>query len=104
MTPPKYRELLDTAREAAEIEEWPHNALRHSFASYRLAAIQDAAKVALEMGNSPEKLFRHYRELVTEKGAKAWFAITPESTKALREQAEKERQAKIVAFPARAAA
>jgi hypothetical protein len=39
-----------------------------------------------------------------EQGAKAWFAITPESTKALQEKAEKERQAKIVAFPAKAAA
>jgi hypothetical protein len=49
-------------------------------------------------------IFQHYRELVTEKGAKAWFAITPESTKALREQAERARQAKIVAFPAKVAA
>jgi hypothetical protein len=32
------------------------------------------------------------------------FAISPDSTKAMREQAEKERQAKIVAFPAKAAA
>lgn len=31
------------------------------------------------------------------------IAITPESTKALREQAEKERQARIVTFPAKAA-
>lgn len=56
---------------------WRQNALRHSFASYRLAEIQDAAKVALEMGNSPEKLFRHYRELVTPEAAKEWFAIMP---------------------------
>jgi hypothetical protein len=40
---------------------------------------------------------------VTEKGAKAWFAISPDSTKAMWEQAGKERQAKIVAFPAKAA-
>ena len=59
--------------------------------------------MALEAGNSPQMIFQRYRELVTEKGAKSWFAITPESTKELREQAEKERQAKIVAFPAKAA-
>jgi hypothetical protein len=29
------------------------------------------------MGNSPEKLFRHYRELVTPDAAKEWFAIMP---------------------------
>ena len=83
---------------------WRHNALRHSFCSYQLADVKSAAQVALEAGNSPQMIFQHYRELVTEKGAKAWFAITPESTKALREQAEKERQAKIVAHPALAAA
>jgi integrase len=83
---------------------WRHNALRHSFCSYRLADVKSAAQVALEAGNSPQMIFQHYRELVTEKGAKAWFAITPESTKELREKAEKERQAKIVAFPAKAAA
>ena len=43
----------------------------------RLAAIQDAAKVALEMGNSPQMLFKHYRELVTPDAAKSWFAIQP---------------------------
>jgi hypothetical protein len=29
------------------------------------------------MGNTPEKLFRHYRELVTPEAAKEWFAIMP---------------------------
>ena len=56
---------------------WRQNALRHSYASYRLAEIQDAGKVALELGNSPEKLFRHYRELVTPEAAKEWFGIMP---------------------------
>lgn len=58
---------------------WRQNALRHSYASYRLAEIQDAAKVALELGNSPEKLFRHYRELVTPEAAAEWFSITPDA-------------------------
>jgi integrase len=58
--------------------KWPSNALRHSFATYRLAMTNDAAKVALEMGNSPQMLFRDYRELADEHDAKAWFAIAPE--------------------------
>ena len=58
---------------------WRQNALRHSYASYRLADTPDAARVALEMGNSPEKLFRHYRELATPEAAKEWFAIMPPS-------------------------
>jgi hypothetical protein len=42
--------------------------------------------------------------LATPQGARSWCAITPESRQALREKAEKERQAKTVAFPAKAAA
>ena len=37
--------------------KWPTNALRHSYATYRLAATHDAQRVALEMGNSPTMLF-----------------------------------------------
>ena len=59
---------------------WKPNALRHSYASYRLADIKDAARVALEMGNSPSMLFRNYRELVTEKQALEWFAVLPTVT------------------------
>lgn len=56
---------------------WKHNALRHSYASYRMAEVKNAAQVSLEMGNSPKMVFRHYRELVTEAEAKAWFGIVP---------------------------
>lgn len=56
---------------------WRHNALRHSFCSYRLAEVKSAAQVALEAGNSPQMIFKHYRELVTEEQAKEWFNITP---------------------------
>jgi integrase len=56
---------------------WPKNALRHSYGSYRLAWIQDAAKTSFEMGNSPRMVFSSYREVVTEKQAKAWFDIYP---------------------------
>jgi integrase len=60
---------------------WPHNCLRHSYASYRLAAVPDAARVALEMGNSPQKLMTNYRELADEHDAAAWFAISPKRSK-----------------------
>lgn len=66
----------DTAKKA-EVA-WKHNALRHSFVSYRLADVQDVARVALEAGNSPQMIFNHYRELVTPGEAKTWFSICPE--------------------------
>jgi integrase len=61
--------------------DWPDNALRHSYATYRLAHIADSARVALEMGNSVQKLMTNYRELADEHDAKAWFAIAPKQPK-----------------------
>jgi integrase len=58
---------------------WKHNALRHSFISYRVAQTQNVAQVALEAGNSPQMIFQHYRELVRPKDAKAWFALAPKA-------------------------
>jgi integrase len=57
--------------------KWKQNALRHSFISYRLAEIQDVNRVALEAGNSPQMIFRHYRELATPDQARTWFSIAP---------------------------
>jgi hypothetical protein len=58
---------------------WPHNALRHSYISYRIAVVQSAAQVALEAGNSPAIIFKHYRELVTKEAAAQWFGIMPKT-------------------------
>lgn len=58
---------------------WPHNALRHSYISYRISVVQNAAQVALEAGNSPAIIFKHYRELVTRDEADKWFGIMPEA-------------------------
>jgi len=57
--------------------KWKHNGLRHSFCSYRLAAIKNAAQVALEAGNSAQMIFKHYRQVVTESEAAKWFSILP---------------------------
>jgi integrase len=56
---------------------WKHNALRHSFISYRLAIIKNVHQVSLEAGNSPQMVFAHYRQLVTETQSTEWFGIVP---------------------------
>ena len=61
--------------------KWPRNVLRHSYFSYRIALVKSAEQVALEAGNSPAIIFKHYRELATEDQAAAWFNIRPESIK-----------------------
>jgi integrase len=68
---------------------WTANVLRHSYATYRLSMLPDAGRVALEMGNSPAKLFTNYRELDRANHAPEWFAIEPPS----------QLSRKIVAFP-----
>ena len=77
---------LRKARGVTAEFNWKHNGLRHSFCSYRLASIKNAAQVALEAGNSPTIIFQHYRQLVTETDAKAWFAVTPDSVHAFSKQ------------------
>jgi hypothetical protein len=69
---------INEDRERAGLRaEWPQNALRHSFGSYHLAQFGDAAKLALEMGNSPATIFKHYRQLVKPKEAQRYWKIAP---------------------------
>jgi integrase len=70
-----HREVTALAR--ALNMEWPRNVLRHSFISYRIAKVKSADQVALEAGNSPSIIFKHYRELTTEEQADEWFGIVP---------------------------
>ncbi len=69
--------LGDVAVKAGIPGGWRQNGLRHSFISYRVAETGDVARTSLEAGNSPKQVFRHYRAVVDEESAKAWFAITP---------------------------
>lgn len=76
--------------------KWKHNALRHSFISYRVAKIKNVNELAMEAGHSPDMSFKHYRELVTEKEADACFGVTPDAVKAARASVEEQRAEKVV--------
>ena len=71
-----YHRQITALAETLEIT-WPRNVLRHSYISYRIAKVKSADQVALEAGNSPTIIFKHYRELTTEDQADAWFGILP---------------------------
>lgn len=83
---------LQTARAAAgfgtpaackvdkTLRPWINNALRHSYASYALAKWEDAACLALQMGNSPAVLLQHYRQLVKPAAAAAFWKIAPSNS------------------------
>jgi integrase len=77
VAPVGLRKKFDAVRARTGLTDWPPNAMRHSFASYRLAQCHDAARVSLEMGNSPAMVFAHYRELVKPKDAERYSQIAP---------------------------
>jgi integrase len=78
VVPAGARRKLDRVRKAAGLARWPKNGLRHSFASYRLAAIHDGPRVAAELGHtSPQMLYSTYRELVLPEKAERYWKIEP---------------------------
>ena len=63
--------------EAAGMQSWPDNGLRHSCASYSLALTGDAVRVAYSLGNSADMIHRHYKALVTKADAERFWALRP---------------------------
>ncbi len=78
IAPAGLRHRLNAVRLAAGLAEWPSNAMRHSYGSYRTALTGDAARVSLEMGNSASVVFAHYRAVVSSAEAERYFAIAPQ--------------------------
>ena len=62
------------------IETWKTDILRHSYGTYRLPILKSADALALEMGNSPAVIFRHYRRPMTEAEAQKYFDLRPVKT------------------------
>ena len=78
VVPVNARKKLDAIRKDAGLMRWPKNGLRHSFASYRLAATHDAPRVAAELGHTgPQMLYSTYRELVLPEEAQRYWKIVP---------------------------
>jgi len=81
VVPGNARTKIDRVCDSAGLQHWPLNGLRHSFASYRLAATNDAATVAAELGNTSTKmLYSTYREVVRPEEAERYWKIGPSAT------------------------
>ena len=75
------RHWFSDARRAAGIEEWPDNAFRHSFGTYRMESTHDIGLVSEEMGNSPQMVKVHYQDAFVEhEAAEAYWCIEPSSS------------------------
>jgi integrase len=78
VAPKGARKKIARVRKEARLARWPANGLRHSFASYRLAATHDAPRVAAELGHTtPQLLYNTYRELVLPQEAERYWKIEP---------------------------
>lgn len=95
--------LKRIADKAGMRDDWPQNALRHSFASYHFAKFRKDAETASIMGTSAQMLFQHYRELVRPEAAEVFFGLLPAADTAARivevraALAEATRQARVAA-------
>ena len=70
---------------ALDLPKWPHNGLRHSYGTYRMAITRDAARVSEEMGNSPSDIRAHYDAVVSESIAlDFWQPRTAEAVEFIR--------------------
>jgi len=81
--PNNFRKRFDQTREAAGIEQWPDNALRHSYGSYYLKHFGNDAQTRLQMGHWRDStvLFGHYRRALTRRNAERYWNIEPVETK-----------------------
>jgi integrase len=69
------RRYLDFACRVLGLEAWPQDCMRHTAASMLMSLHRDAGRVADSLGNSPDILLNHYRELVAEgESARFWNA------------------------------
>ena len=76
--PTNFRKRFDDVRKKAGLlEVWQDNILRHSYGSYYLGVNKDVAALALQMGNSPAVIFKHYRNLVKPDDATRYWKIRP---------------------------
>ena len=70
------RKFREAYRKAGFLK-WPPDVMRHSFGTYRLPILKSAEALALEMGNSPDVIFGHYRRVTDEATAATYFKIRP---------------------------
>jgi len=76
--PYRVREHRDRLKVAAKWADWPHDVLRHSFASYHLAFHRDQTITCYQMGHGDAQvLYAHYRSMVKPPAATAFWNLFP---------------------------
>lgn len=78
------RQAIRVAKIAANFgteRPWPKDGLRHTFATYHVAAFSDVGKTILLLGHegAPAMFWNHYRGLATAGAAAEFWALRPQS-------------------------
>ena len=92
VAPPSWDRLMKGLRKAAGLRPWPHDVLRHCFASYFHATHADKSRLQNQMGHSESEdtLDKHYRAvrmpdgkpLTKKEAAKFWKIVPPKRARA----------------------
>lgn len=82
ITPYKWSLVLGVCSRSLGWKRWESDVLRHSAASYWLAEKPDAPALAIQLGNSVQVLYKHYREVVTRKDAARFWRLVPRKFRA----------------------
>jgi len=64
------------------LARWPHNCLRHSYGTYRMAICRDAGRVSDEMGNGISDIRRHYDRVALPEDGQLYWSIMPDPARA----------------------
>ena len=67
-----------TIKKLSGIQPWPHDAMRHTAASYFYAKTGDSKATSLSMGHTEKVLFDHYRRLVDDDDVLEFYSLRPE--------------------------
>ncbi len=73
----EFRTRWEKCRVDAGLIPWAHDVMRHTFATYHLAAFNDIGKLSLQMGNSAQVIHSAYKGLVSKADAEKFFALRP---------------------------
>lgn len=95
MGPINLKKRFDRVRRKAGLfKNWPHDAMRHSSATYSYALTEDAAYVAKQHGHTVDMLLRNYNAIrtpdgavVTKEMAEEFFSIRPQPIVSILESA-----------------
>lgn len=85
-----YQVELIRLREAAGLKKWPHNVLRHLYASYHYTRHADFHQLAREMGNTEVQACKYSVLLDEPEAEERCWRITPDYLRAKFSAASKE--------------